>query len=266
VPSPFSTLAVRSDEPRHAAVARSPYGCVQQLRTSFLDAHALARLAAMGLSRVDLQAFSDIDHAPTTLPELAAAVPALADLPGCLADALRQTGVLGTDPAGYRRSLATRIDFLATRGAGFHNDVNGHWSGCLFWILALAVADVEFVMPHAGLRVALAPADLLVFDPSMAHGLCRPADQGRALAASFESGPDCDQVFLTGELPLSDDQWAALGAPWLPVEEHDRRGALDLTVATFDERSGNIQCLSALRDGMKRSTCHVDGQLDADGG
>ncbi len=122
----------------------------------------------------------------------------------------------------------------------------------------LDATDVEFVMPHAGVRLALAPGDLIVFDPAMAHGICRPEDSGEAMAASFEGGEHRHQIFLTGELLLTDAHWAALGAPWLAVEEHERRGALDLMVAGFDERSGAIQRLRALRDGMKRSTCHVD--------
>ena len=97
----------------------------------------------------------------------------------------------------------------------------------------------------------------------MAHGLCRPKDQGQALAQSFEAGPDRKQMFLTGELLLSDAQWAALGSPWLPVEQHEALGALDLMVAEFDEQSGAIKRPQALRDCMKRSTCHVDG---VDGG
>jgi hypothetical protein len=39
-------------------------------------------------------------------------------------------------------------------------------------------------------------------------------------------------------VPLTDAQRAATGAPWRPVEEHARRGALDLTVAQFDESTG----------------------------
>jgi hypothetical protein len=92
----------------------------------------------------------------------------------------------------------------------------------------------------------------------MAHGLCRPGDGGQALAASFEDERPRRQLFLTGELLLSDAQWAALGSPWLPVEQHDSRGALDLMVAEFDERSGAVKRLHALRECMKRSTCHVD--------
>jgi hypothetical protein len=258
VPRPFSAFAVRSEEPRHAFDARAPYARVHVVRTDFLDAGSIESLAALGYARVSIEHFSDIDYANTTLEELAAASPRGTDLAEGLAGALRLTGVLGEDPASYRSSAATRIDFLASRGAGFHNDVRGHWSGCLFWILALDVANLDFVMPHAGVQVPLLPGDLVVFDPAMAHGLCRPGDSAQALETSFLGGEDCRQIFLTGELPLTDARWAALGAPWLPIEEHERRGALDLAVAEFDDRNGAIKRPGELRDCMKRSTCHVD--------
>ena len=258
VPKPFRAFAVRSDEPGHAMDARAPYGRVHVLRSGLLDAGSLAGLAADGYARVTLKAFSDIDHATTTLAGLGAAAPRVPDLVGAIAGALRLTGVLGDAPEAYQHSVAQRIDYLAACGAGFHNDVSRHWSRCLFWVLALDATEVEFVMPHAGVRHRLAPGDLLVFDQTMAHGLCRPQDQGQAVAASFEAGEHRHQIFLTGELLLSDAQWAALGAPWLPVEVHARLVALDLMVAEFDERSGAIQRLRALRDGMLRSICHVD--------
>jgi hypothetical protein len=259
VPPPFRTLAVRSEEAEHAHQARAPYSRVHVVRTSFLDAGALAGLTAQGWSRVPAPAFSDVEHALTAPQDLAAAAPGVTDLAGHIASALQLTGVLGSDLHDYRRSVATRIDYLAACGAGFHNDVSRHWSRCLFWVLALDLADVEFVMPHAGLRLALLPGDLLVFDPTMAHGLCRPADEGQAVAASFNTGENDRQVFLTGEIVLSDAQWARLGAPWLPVETHQHRGALDMMVASFDERSGAVQRLHALQGCMQRSTCHVDG-------
>ncbi len=258
VPAPFRTFAVRSDEPQHACDARAPYGGVHIVRTAFLDAASLASLAAAGDARCSIEAFSDIDYATTTSSDLAAAAPRMSDLAGHIAGALQLTGVLGNDLADYRRSVATRIDYLAARGAGFHNDVSRHWSRCLFWLLVLDLAEVDFVMPHAGVCLALAPGDLLVFDPTMAHGLCRPGDAGQAVAASFAAGPPGRQVFLTGELLLGDAQWAGLDAPWLPVEVHERRAALDLMVAEFDERSGAVKRPRTLRDSMKRSTCHVD--------
>ena len=258
VPEPFRAFAVRSDEARHAFEARAPYDRIHVLHAAFLDAAALAGLAAQGYARVSIESFGDIDYATTTPQDLAAAAPGVPDLAGAIAQALQCSGVLGDDGAGYRESLATRIDYLASRGAGFHNDVKGHWSRCLFWVLALDLADVQFVMPHAGVQVALAPGDLLVFDPVMAHGLCRPGDGGEARESSFGADDASRQVFLTGELPLTDAQWAALGSPWLAIEEHERRGALDLMVAEFDERSGRVRRPAALRDCMKRSTCHVD--------
>jgi hypothetical protein len=224
---------------------------------SFVDDEALAGLAAAGHARIPRLEFSEIAHADASPDELAAAAPGVKDLIGGIAHALVLTGVLGDDPADYRPLVDERIHFLGACGAGFHNDVARHWSGCLFWVLALDLADVEFVMPHAGVRLPLATGDLLVFDPTMAHGLCRPASAGLALATAFETGDHRHQMFLTGELPLSDAQWAALGSPWLPVEAHERRQALDLMVAEFDERSGTIQRPHALRDSMKRSTCHV---------
>ena len=258
VPQPYRAFAVRSEEPRHAFDARAPYGHVHVVRTDFLVADALRSLVAQGHARVSIENFSDVDYASTTLRELAAAATGVPDLLGSLATALQVTGVLGGDLAVYRSTVATRIDYLASRGAGFHNDVRGHWSRCLFWILALEVGNVEFVMPHAGVQIALAEGDLVVFDPTMAHGLCRPGDRAQVLEQSFPGGEDGRQLFLTGEMPLTDAQWAELGAPWLPIEEHERRGALDLMVAEFDDRTGAIKRAGDLRDCMKRSTCHVD--------
>ena len=259
VPKPFRAFAVRSDEPEHAFDARAPYGWVHVVRAALADEGSLASLAAEGDARVGPRDFSDVGYATTTPDELAAAAPGVADLAGGIAAALRLTGVLGDDLASYQRSVATRIDYLASCGAGFHNDVARHWSRCLFWILVLAADDVEFVMPHACVRLALAPGDLIVFDQAMVHGLCRPRDEAQAVESSFDILESRDrQVFLTGELVLTDAQWAAIGAPWLPVEEHARLGALDLWVAEFDERSGAIQRLGALRGGLQRSICHVE--------
>ncbi|CAD5374258.1 conserved hypothetical protein [Rubrivivax sp. A210] len=257
VPAPFKRYAVRSEEARHAELARSPYGRVHLVRGVLHNASALAGLAALGLARMRLAAFSDIDYALVGLQELADASPGVADLVGLIAAALRGTGVLGDDEAAYRPRVAARIDFLGAQGAGFHNDVARHWTACLFWNLALAVDDVEFVMPHAGLRLPLQPGDLIVFDQTLAHGLCRPRDQGQAVAASFAAGAGARQVFLAGELALGDAEWAALGAPWLPLEAH--ADALELVAASFDERSGAVQRPHALAHCMSRDSVYAEG-------
>ena len=257
VPRPFRAFAVRSDEPRHAYDARSPYGCVHVVATDFLGDGACAGLARAGYAKVDIDEPFAVDYAATTLDDLAAAA-GVPDLARAIARALGITRVLGDDPLDYERSVATRIDYLASRGAGFHNDVARHWSRSLFWILAVDVGDVEFAMPHAGVRVALSAGDLVVFDQAMAHGLCRPADSGLAVAEAFDDGDAGRQLFLTGEMQLSDEQWAALGAPWQPVEVHEALGALDLMVAEFDDRTGTIQRVRSLQGGLRRDTCHVD--------
>ena len=257
VPRPFRAFAVRSDEPGHAFDARAPYGRVHVVATGFLDAPARARLAHAGYAKVDIAEPFAVDYAATTLEELAG-VAGIRDLGRAIARALLVTRVLGDDAADYEHGVATRVDWLASRGAGFHNDVARHWSRSLFWILAVDVAAVEFVMPHAGVRVPLSAGDLVVFDPAMAHGLCRPGDAGVALAESFANGDAGRQLFLTGELRLNDCRWAALGAPWQPVEVHDALGALDLMVAEFDDRSGAIKRVRSLEGGMRRDICHVD--------
>lgn len=257
VPAPFRAFAVRSDEARHAYDARPPYAQVHVVAADVVDAPARARLAGAGYARVDIAEPFAVDYAATTWDELAA-VSGVAGLAGAIARALRVTRVLGDELAGYERSVATRVDWLASRGAGFHNDVARHWSRSLFWILALDVGDVEFVMPHAGVRLPLRDDDLVVFDPVMAHGLCRPADAGRAVSEHFEDATAGRQLFLTGEMLLDDARWAALGAPWRPVEEHAARGALDLMVAEFDDRGGAVQRVRSLLHAMSRDTCHVD--------
>lgn len=249
VPAPFRSLAVRSDEASHADRARAPYGRVHLLRSEgFLDPASRQRLAEYSRARVPELEALDVTHAATGWPELAAAS-GVGDLAGGIGAALQRTGVPGLDA----RATAGRVDHLVCRGAGFHNDVARHWPRCLFWVLALALDDAAFVMPHAALCLPLAPGDLLLFDPSMAHGLGRPADGGRVRADAFGPEPVDLQRFLTGELLLNDAQWAALGAPWLPVEWHHEHDALDLRVASFDERSGAIQRVSALRGCMLRA-------------
>lgn len=267
VPKPFKTFAVRSEEARHADVARAPYGSVHLIRTGFLGPAVLSGLCALGRSRMRvISVFSDIDYSAVTLAELvSAAAPQVLDLVDHIATALQATGVLGHDLVPYQASVAARIDYLAACGAGFHNDVRGHWTRCLFWNLALEVAnDVEFVMPHAGVRLAMQPGDLIVFDPTMAHGLCRSHDHGQAVAASFDPGNpqqnNPHQIFLSGELPLTDTHWAGLGSPWLPVEMHAQQAALELMAAEFDERSGHIKRLRSLADCMLRNMRYADAE------
>ncbi len=268
VPAPFKTFAVRSEEPHFEHLARAPYRHVHVVKGLGLDELTLQALAQLGQSRMHLAAPGDIDYALVTRAELAAAAADAPDAPAllrCIASALQSTGVLGAmrgsdDTTGdttddnhgdtYENAVAARLDFLGAWGAGFHNDVAGHWPRCLFWNLALDLADTEFVMPHAKLRVPLSNGDLIVFDQTMAHGLCRSKDQGHFVEASFTTGAAQRQTFLSGELLLSSAQWALLGAPWSALGHHAERAALDLLAAEFDETSGAIKGLRALRTRM----------------
>jgi hypothetical protein len=270
VPRPFRSFAVRCEEPRLATQARAPWGRVRLWHGGLLDAVACAALAAAGRAEVAIDDDADIGHAQSSFEALSALAPGASGLRDRLMAALQYSLVLGSAAAPYGEALDQRIDHLAARGAGFHNDVSRHWPRCLFWLLALAVEDVEFVQPHAGLRLALAPGDLLLFDPSMAHGLCRPGD-GQAVAASFDdlhgrvgavAAPPGRQQFLTGEIPLTDAHWAAQGCPWLPVDHHASQGALDLMVAEFDERSGAIKRLRDMA-GCMRSSTSPDDEISA---
>src|SRR5687768_14430563 len=97
---------------------RRAAACLRRARPLWLGAHhshggsdagSLASLASAGDVRVSVEAFSDIAYASTTPPELAAAAPRVCDLVGHIACALQLTGVLGSDLADYRWSVATRI-------------------------------------------------------------------------------------------------------------------------------------------------------------
>src|SRR4051794_36143191 len=132
LPGLFRAFAVRSDEPLHAWDARAPYGRVHVVHTRFLDRASLASLASEGHARIGTTSFAEVDYAATTLADLAAAAPRVPDLVGGIAAALHATGVLGADLAMCRDVAAARIDYLGTSGAGFHNDVGGHWTRCLF--------------------------------------------------------------------------------------------------------------------------------------
>ena len=223
VPAPFRAFAVRSDEPapRPGPRARRTAACTSSPPTSSTPRPAHASHGR--LRGVDIDEPFSVDYAATTW---ASSPPRRRPRPrGRDRARPARHARVGGRPGRLRPQRRTRIDWLASRGAGFHNDVARHWSRSLFWILALDVGDVEFVLPHAGVRVALAEGDLVVFDQVMAHGLCRPADAGRAVAESFEDGDAGRQLFLTGEMLLDDAQWAALGAPWSPVEAHEARRA-----------------------------------------
>lgn len=243
-------FVVRSEMSGHEDLARLPYGQVHLLKTSFLDGASMSELARAAYNQASVLTLGDINTAWAREETLQALAPSVPDLHARIAGAISSTGVYGSgEPAFGRCRLAVerRTDFLASLGAGFHNDCFGHWPSCLFWVLALDVVDVEFVVPHLGVRMLLEPGDLVVFDPSLAHGLCRPRDGGRFVPAHFEGeSGDQHQAFLSGELELGDAEWAALGCAWQPAGSAQFVNAVDLLNSDFDAESGCISRRVAL--------------------
>lgn len=230
-------FVIRSEMCDMEGLARRPYGTTHIVRTGFLNAEDTAALSSHAYECAGVTTAGDIDTRTARPDDLLSLAPGCINLQERLAETINATGVfLGN----FERSLAAvheRTDFLTSLGAPFHNDVVGHWPSCLFWVLALDVHDVEFVMPALGVRHHLRPLDLLVFDPCLAHGLCRPKDAGRSILFDDES-PGRHQAFLSGELRLEPQEWATHGCPWLPHDADVFKGAVDLLMADIDADTG----------------------------
>lgn len=235
---------VRSAMLDRAGLARRPYGQVHLVKTSILDCAAMSRLADEAYSEASVSEVGDIDSGRLRDGVLQKLVPSVPNLHELVAEAVNSTGVYGASESALdqcRLSIKQRMEFLASVGASFHNDCFAHWTRCLFWVLALDAVNVEFVVSHLGVRMQLEPGDLVVFDPSLPHGVCRPGDNGRFVAAHFEDDLEGSfQAFLSGELMLNDEQWAALGSPWLQADSEQFRNAVDLMSADIDSEVGAV--------------------------
>lgn len=235
-------FVVISDLPASKGLARPPYGRVHVAKTTLLDATSALELATEAYNEAMVDTVGDINLGPLREGVLARALPGVADVHDVIARAIHDTGVCEAGPAGLSRCLAAvqrDMDLLASVGAGFHNDCIGHWTSCLFWVLAVDTINVEFVVPHLGVRLALEVGDLVVFDPSLAHGLCRPADAGCFVREHFEGDSgDEHQAFLSGTLQLDAAGWAALRCEWQPADLPQFAQAVDLAAAAIDQRTG----------------------------
>lgn len=237
-------FVVLSDLAVYKGLARLPYARVHVAKTTLLDAASALALATEAYNEALVDTVGDINLGHLREGVLARALPGVADVHETIARAIYDTGVCEAVPAGLNRCLAAvqrDMDLLASVGAGFHNDCIGHWTSCLFWVLAVDTINVEFVVPHLGVRLALEVGDLVVFDPSLAHGLCRPADAGCFVPEHFER--DCGdehQAFLSGTLQLDAAGWAALGCGWRPANSPEYNDAVDLADASIEQRTGSV--------------------------
>lgn len=235
-----ASFFVRSEMCDMEGLARRPYPVVHILPTRFLNAADLAAIAHHAYQEAGVSIVGDINTRTARPEDIERLVPGHLDVHERIAACIHSTGVYGNNIEFSRAAIRERMDYLTSLGAPFHNDVVGHWPSCLFWVLALDVCNVEFVMPALDLRHPLQQGELLVFDPCLAHGLCRPVDAGRAVPFDGDA-PGRHQAFLSGELRLEVDQWAALGCPWSAHEESSIKGAVDLMTANIDSETGLAQ-------------------------
>lgn len=218
-------------------LARTPYRQVHVVKTDFMTGDDARELAAAAFADAGVTTVGDIDTFPARQDTLQEVVPRLAPiLTSRIAQVIHSTGVLPSI-ARCATAVENRTDFLTSLGTPFHNDVFGSWPSCLFWVLALDVVDVEFAMPALDHRHRLAVGDLVVFDQTMAHGLCRPRDRGRAIPFEADE-PGRHQAFLSGELFLTAADWERLGSPWRPYSPGELEGAIDLMTTDFDGETG----------------------------
>jgi hypothetical protein len=107
-----------------------------------------------------------------------------------------------TRTAGLQDVLTSSdVALMACRGAKYHHDA-AQYGGMAFCNLFLSEdrgLDVHF--PATGHRIPLVRGTVLIFDTGQTHGVItrRGSDFN---AADFPVGQDCNQVFLTWELPI----------------------------------------------------------------
>lgn len=230
----MATFIVSSEVERFRGLARRPYRHVHVHRTDLSDT-SLRRLASSAYRVLPARRAGEVASASSATTRLAHDVPCT--IARCLSEALAGTAI-ADDLPGLVEDL--QVDLLTCRGANYHNDTSWEWSASLFWVVVLDAADVEFASPQAkGFRQALRPNDLIVFDASLPHAVCRPCDLGHMRPSRFgERKVRAKQAFLAGELRLTRAQWAKLGSPWrkLPAA----RNVIDLHAVDFDPGTGAV--------------------------
>lgn len=89
---------------------------------------------------------------------------------------------------------------LVCLGAVFHDDLHG-WDDALFLNWYLAGPPRDFVIAGLG-RVTIRPGDVILFDPSRAHGLLKEGAR-RFIKSGWKVAPEEHSVFLSADITLT---------------------------------------------------------------
>lgn len=128
--------------------------------------------------------------------------------------------------------------YMASRGAIPHADCyNSEWYDTLFWVYVLESNEADLVFANIGLRFALKPGQLVVFDPAQPHGV---------LASESKVFRHCDfpaarrQSYLAGHITYGPHFWQTLG------ESTDAKvlgdsDLQDIRIQHIDKRTGRIK-------------------------
>lgn len=112
--------------------------------------------------------------------------------------------------------LLYRLDFLVSRGARPHTDVhNSEWHESLFCVYVLEAGESDLYFPNLGLRIALKPGQLIIFDPGQPHAV---VGSGAASFRNKDFPARNRQGFIAGTLRYDQDFWQQLGVTTDPRE------------------------------------------------
>lgn len=98
---------------------------------------------------------------------------------------------------------SSEVALMACRGAKYHHDGMQYGSAAFCNLFMSEDKGLDLHFPHAGLRIPLRRGMAVIFDTGQPHGVIRRGSPGFD-AADFADGKDCNQVFLTWELPIED--------------------------------------------------------------
>jgi hypothetical protein len=96
-------------------------------------------------------------------------------------------------------ALRARFEWYLCRGAFFHTDA--HFGDVLFGVWYVSGPPVDIAFPRAGLRLAVDPGALVVFDPFEVHGVLR---RGAERYSADDYADAAASVFVGFEVDLTD--------------------------------------------------------------